>query len=539
MTNRTYSQLPQADVLSGPEIIPIMQGGTTKQTTVTDLSGAASGLPHTPAAKDLRISDEMFQKLVIPTSVASSKSVVHPSAIYVPEGFGGHRWWMAITPLPEDTETDFEGYENPEIFCSDDGLEWVVPAGLTNPISPDPDPGGAGHNADTNLVLSPDRKTLHCLWVELVGNTEKIQLKSSVDGVTWSSIVTLRTTTGTVERSLSPALNWDPETNLWVLHTVDIIPATNVLNYSTRADLLGAFGARTACTLTNTPSGLGPWHMDIKRLDTGRWFGVINLNNGPGLDENYAIDSDDFVVWSLGAKLSMFRSYKNSIVPLGNNTGMLYWGTNATSVWWVNAVRVRFDNMSYTDAVLAGQASAGYLASRKMGRYSFEDSFQRVNENPLATSDSGDSWSSLAGAFEVVSNEAVPTANTNSIAVATMASPDADVTVEIPNISGPQHMVLRASNSSNFQRVTLYSDHLTFQRVGGGGTAVLDIFYYVDQTKLRVRALCIGETYRLYVNDKFVGMVVDSSHSANVKFGFQAASQGSRFNRVIVSKVGS
>src|SRR5699024_8293928 len=67
------------------------------------------------------------QILDIPTYEGSGKAV-HPSVHAFRIPWNGYRFWMAFTPYPNTQ------HENPSIVASGDGVNWVVPSGLTNPI---------------------------------------------------------------------------------------------------------------------------------------------------------------------------------------------------------------------------------------------------------------------------------------------------------------------------------------------------------------------------------------------------------------------
>jgi len=90
----------------------------------------------------------------IPTYDGSGQAV-HPSVLYIPGGFAGYTYWMAMTPYPWGQS----GYENPSIVASNDGITWIVPTGITNPIEPKPK---TGHNYDPELVY--DGSQLICYY---------------------------------------------------------------------------------------------------------------------------------------------------------------------------------------------------------------------------------------------------------------------------------------------------------------------------------------------------------------------------------------
>lgn len=69
-------------------------------------------------------------------------SYCHPDVEYFPKGFNGYKYWMVFTPyfgiLGESAES--ERYENPTVVVSNDGLNWIEPKGISNPIQKAPAP---------------------------------------------------------------------------------------------------------------------------------------------------------------------------------------------------------------------------------------------------------------------------------------------------------------------------------------------------------------------------------------------------------------
>lgn len=130
-----------------------------------------------------------------PTPTADGTGeVIHPDVIdFGPDGWSGHRYWMAITGFYQAIEP----LENPHILVSDDGWHFSPPDGLTNPI--DPWPGEATNNAkwynsDTDLVYDPDADRLICYYREVPQSTTGSQLmraRTSADGSMWSDEIAL------------------------------------------------------------------------------------------------------------------------------------------------------------------------------------------------------------------------------------------------------------------------------------------------------------------------------------------------------------
>ena len=501
---------------------------------------AAQTSPICYAAGEGRIGEDFYYDLDIPTSVSANNEVAHPSVLFIPEKFNGYMYWMAITPLPIALGGDYEAYENPEIFASNDRHNWVVPTGLTNPIAADPG-GATDHNADTCLFLSADRKTMYCAWTELSGGgtAEKVVVKSTSDGVNWSSAVTLLSVAPASERVLTPQLNWDPENDVWVLHTVDTVPANNTLKYCTRADLDGTFGSRTSCTYTLPDSETDVWHVDIRRLDSGRWIGVLGTDASGGDHQQYLMHSDDAgASWEFGTKLSERLGYKSALVPIDSRLALLYWGLRGGPNWHVELVPVWFDKSVAGSVQAIFESGAANGAANKIGRYYMEDSFARADEAPIATADSGESWTATAGQFDVVSNQMDANASGNNIATIDTGFSDAEIVVDYGTVTATfTYVVVRLSTSAQFHRIGIASSTLKFQRVGGAGTADIRSVSIDSVSSGKVRVVCRGNTYSLYFNDTFMFKVTDTDHASNTKFGVQASETGTKIDRVIISRL--
>lgn len=98
-----------------------------------------------------------------PRVLLENNGWTHPSVAYMPGGWNGFPFWMAVTPTfgKIAQQTDTAAYENPHLYCSMDGINWQTPVGLTNPLDT-PDPAdtvinGVNHGnsywSDTDLKL--------------------------------------------------------------------------------------------------------------------------------------------------------------------------------------------------------------------------------------------------------------------------------------------------------------------------------------------------------------------------------------------------
>ena len=119
-----------------------------------------------------------------PTSLSTptydgSGQAVHPDIVYVPAGWNGYKYWMAITPFKNNDDA----YENPSIIVSNDGLTWINPPGIINPIVPQPP---AGYNNDNDLLLVNNSLVLYFNETNNDGNTY-VKRMTSANGINWTS----------------------------------------------------------------------------------------------------------------------------------------------------------------------------------------------------------------------------------------------------------------------------------------------------------------------------------------------------------------
>ena len=115
----------------------------------------------------------------IPTYDGSNQST-HPSVLYFADGWHGFRYWMGMTPYP----FNMDDREDPSILASNDGRTWQTPQGVTNPLTPKPEPG---HNCDVELIYVPENDEMRMYYVEADDVKQSwVKLMRSSDGVHWS-----------------------------------------------------------------------------------------------------------------------------------------------------------------------------------------------------------------------------------------------------------------------------------------------------------------------------------------------------------------
>jgi hypothetical protein len=118
-------------------------------------------------------------EMVLPSLGVEDGIAVHPSVVNIGYQWNGYQYWMANTPLPQTSEY-------PHIYASNDGINWVVPTGLTNPIIPVV--GGTTFAPDPELYF--ENNTLYCFFkYNPLGVSTNVSYVKSTDGITWTERV--------------------------------------------------------------------------------------------------------------------------------------------------------------------------------------------------------------------------------------------------------------------------------------------------------------------------------------------------------------
>lgn len=217
--------------------------------------------------------------LTLPTSDGSGQAI-HPSIVKFNSPWNGHLYWMAMTPYPNSNST----YENPEILVSDDGENWEVPNGLSNPIEVTP---GVGYNSDTELVYDNTSNKLYCFYRYTNNSSvDTIKIRSSEDGVNWSGSSELFSTS--FAQALAPSVVFDG--SQWIMFT-----CTNggALQRRTATSPSGTWSTVTSCTLSSKPSGLTPWHSSVVFDSNGFFYAFV----AEQWDDLYLLVSDDGITF--------------------------------------------------------------------------------------------------------------------------------------------------------------------------------------------------------------------------------------------------
>lgn len=190
-------------------------------------------------------------KLNIPCYDGSNQAV-HPKVLYFDNGWNGYKFWMAFTPY---TKTN-DKVENPSIAVSNDGIDWFLPTGITNPIVPIPSKNDTWYNSDCHIQVVND--VMECWYRKVTREPtrkEYIYRVKSNDGVVWTEPELLHEGVENYDnRLLCPVFLHDG--SKYLIWTVKI----SNLEYFESDDGTNWTKVRDITRPTGDPS---IWHMDI------------------------------------------------------------------------------------------------------------------------------------------------------------------------------------------------------------------------------------------------------------------------------------
>lgn len=275
----------------------------------------------------------------------------HPSVLYFETAWNGYHYWSAITPYPNSDSQ----YENPHIFCSNDGVTWNEPKGIVNPI--ENSPAGAAYSSDVNLMFKDG--TLYCYWrdnwIIINGLYQRaILVKKSIDGVNWTPKELVASWPGTGIDVIAPSVVKSGK--FFYCYGVcngEATPGSYYTQYCIRrtvseSELNFAIDRNKGYELINIegrPWGAKqePWHTDVQKIGNLWLMLVATTNNGQYgnngcLFLGYSIDGLNFL-FNDKPICNSIGTYKSGFVPTYDRKNkrmrIQLWRAQSTNNWQV------------------------------------------------------------------------------------------------------------------------------------------------------------------------------------------------------------
>jgi hypothetical protein len=223
-----------------------------------------------------------------------SGQACHPDVTYVPDGFGTGRWcyWMVCTPYAYANFVQ----ENPEVFASHDGIHWIVPDGLKNPLIPSP-LGVWDHNSDPDMFFLNGNLWLYFRETRRTSSPpeNRIYLTRSDDGVCWSPPVEVLVARGDTALLMSPAVIHDASTfHMWTVER-----KANRFQVVRRESKDGFnWSPAVGCILVSLFER-EPWHLDVIQEEDRLSALIVSLKGPDDWRLHYAYSTDEGDRWNV------------------------------------------------------------------------------------------------------------------------------------------------------------------------------------------------------------------------------------------------
>jgi len=278
--------------------------------------------------------DENEPYLILDTSDGTGQAT-HSTVLYFKDGWNGYKYWMAVTPYPAEDPTT----ETPELFVSNDGVNWTTPGNFTNPLVP-LEPYGTWHS-DPHLLYNPDTNAIMCFWRRTNDDKEfdELYVKRSSDGILWTPDEKLEIDFQ-IYNNISPSVVYkNGKYTMWVVNTEGRgwqATSTSIDMYET-TDPHAVSGWKYIGKANLNLKIWNIWHQEVKYYDDKYWMlAAVYHKSEPDADTlNMCLIlgySYDGINWSFYEHMPL--SFGRFKITTGEETG--FWEYNYRSSFIIN-----------------------------------------------------------------------------------------------------------------------------------------------------------------------------------------------------------
>lgn len=479
-----------------------------------------------------------LNRLTIPTyNEGDDGEVVHPKVLYFLNKWNGYHYWMAMTPYQNNNNA----FENPSIVVSNDGLNWTVPTGLTNPLVKKPT---VGFNADTDLFMDSFNQTMYLVYKHhgAVGD-HQIKIMESTDGINWSSPIPILVTNYEV---LAPNIVWDGEYYNMFFVRGDTVKFSLVKSKS----LTSGWSTPISCNI-NIPAGLNIWHTDVVKY-YGQYHALVMTSPGTGNDGKlfFAV-SNDGINWDMTKEPILTRSprvgswdsttvvaglYKSTLIPKMSNEGLkygIYYGTNDNC--YLGYTELTFDKTKRMNQEVVDLFSA----SNSVDSWIVGDTFNRPNSSTeLGVTTSGQTWTPIGGVLGVSAGKAyAPTAGDNKASINIGTSNFyMRFTARVDSTTGEALIQFRRVDNTNFWRIGLRNNVLRIDKYLGTLTTNALLTPVVGKD-VKIELECNGDVIKVWGNGTLLHMVTSNSFNTATIIALQLTTTDARIDNLLIRRI--
>lgn len=277
-----------------------------------------------------------------------SNQAVHPSVVYIKDGFNGYKYWMALTPYPYSNDD----FENPQILVSNDGIKFSYFKTLQSYLDIPKDVKLGGHYSDVNLCFNGNQLELYFRYnphmqdkVQPDNSANFVYVMKSKDGLNWSKkqLVLSDITFKEKYNYVSPSIIFENGIyNIWFSNY-----STNLFHTTTK-DWIN-FETVSTCKFQQKSDTISIWHHDIIKTSKG-YEGIISAyeDKNSGVQNLYYCTSKDGINFSefkvllkpsTGSNFDNCSLYKASLVKLQDKYLLYYSARNKDGQWHIGLAK--------------------------------------------------------------------------------------------------------------------------------------------------------------------------------------------------------
>nr|DAV80533.1 MAG TPA: hypothetical protein [Bacteriophage sp.] len=336
---------------------------------------------------------------------------LHPSVLYFENAWNGYKYWMAESPLPDNTGIYKDRYECPCIHVSNDGVNWITPNGLVNPIDDLTESEISDRDcfSDPCLVYREDKNEIE-LWYRYTkqNSSEYSPLtqpswlfrKTSSDGVNWSDREVMNIYADSLSNlypdARSMSIHWDgTKYEMWYVNGEENgIPFTPLAVHYTISYDGKSWDNNSICIFIDSTA---PWHIDVQK-DEGIYHMIAyyRIEDRPIGDAVIHFTSNDGISWEYANIIAQSKAetslrgknfYKSCAVKVGNRWHVyvtiysdewcgigLMIGKTLDSLVWVDGTHNK-NNQVYTGGLTIAYSKKENIENED-GTFTFQ-----INEN--------------------------------------------------------------------------------------------------------------------------------------------------------------
>ncbi|MFL0246269.1 hypothetical protein [Candidatus Clostridium stratigraminis] len=258
---------------------------------------------------------------------------MHPDVLFISSGFHGFNYWMAYTPYPYENDD----FENPCISVSNDGLKWITPNGLKNPIAPPPkDVLTGGHFSDTDLIFDNNELSVYYVYNKKnVLGPSKFYRSTSGDGINWSKPQLIYQCKNPISGYSPAVIKENGIYKMWY------ISEGNIMSYVTSKNSLD-WSSRETCKI-KIP-GWTSWHINVIKSNIGYEGLLTARKNQEGYTALFYIKSTNGIDWTASENPTIYPSangwdshniYRSSFIIQNNQYRVWYSACDYNNKWGI------------------------------------------------------------------------------------------------------------------------------------------------------------------------------------------------------------